>query len=918
MLLAMIGDLDRGRFRSAGAERSALDASRARARCVLLTPCTRSIKQFSVLLALMCHLTAAACRYLWVPCSFLEPVGTQHLEVRRSGVVTIVPVRVNSNLKSLFVEELLCQKKRMHLSSFQYLLDELRQDLARIAETGGAAARLLRDPYQASGHTVEGFVEGIVGQCAEILQRHSGLPPAAYTADGVYRGLVLEMAEAKQMAVSKLRLWLEDSACLLFYAAKETLRESHRAYLSFLERTLPDSGEARVRAAENLCRTKGLIEESVGETNDLGEPRLIQAAAEGRNRKELELLLTAGARIADLDGSGETCLMKAAKAGHGETLRALAALGADIHARVPLGYPNGDWSAIGLAAWTGHTAAVQALLELNADACSADKYGWSAVQAAAEGGHDACVELLCAASANVNAQYSDGSTALMSASLSGRTSTIRVLHARGAEVTMCSGDGENAVHMAAANGHEAAVKVLLELGADMKAVMGDGRTTVMRAAANGHEAVVRLLVSEGADAAAKATDGNTALTLAAKGGHTEVVQSLMNLGCIVDERDGEGCTALLHAAAAGHCQTIHALRAGGADATVSALDGRTAVMLAAEGGHTMAVRLLCELGVRADAAAGDGTTALMQAARNGHDETLRAVHLHGGSISAVNDAGDTALILAASGGHVAAVHALHELGADVSAPRTTDGSTPLLAAAAAGHSIVISALHELKADAAAREPLTGLSALALAAAGGHTEAIRVLHALETDFGGRADIGGGWGSALLLAAENGHTDAVRALCELRADVAAREPATGRTALILAAANGHTKAVRALLELGANASAAGLDGATAVALAAAAEDAETVSLLEGRERWDDGPDRLECLVVGASVRALFTDGSWYPAVIAEVQSLATGGAGDDDDSDSVPSARYVIDWDEEDPRDRVKTAAQLQVWCLPPKG
>ena len=86
---------------------------------------------------------------------------------------------------------------------------------------------------------------------------------------------------------------------LLFYAAKGTLRESHRAYLSFLERTLPDGGAVRARAVEALCRAKGLIEASVDETNDLGESRLMQAAADGRNRKELALLLTAGARLDD-------------------------------------------------------------------------------------------------------------------------------------------------------------------------------------------------------------------------------------------------------------------------------------------------------------------------------------------------------------------------------------------------------------------------------------------------------------------------------------------------------------------------------------------------------------------------------------------------------------------------------------------
>jgi hypothetical protein len=38
--------------------------------------------------------------YLWVPCSFVEPYGTQYVEVTPDGVARVVRVRINANLKA--------------------------------------------------------------------------------------------------------------------------------------------------------------------------------------------------------------------------------------------------------------------------------------------------------------------------------------------------------------------------------------------------------------------------------------------------------------------------------------------------------------------------------------------------------------------------------------------------------------------------------------------------------------------------------------------------------------------------------------------------------------------------------------------------------------------------------------------------
>ena len=49
--------------------------------------------------------------HLWVPCSFLESAGNRVLEVTPEGVVALIPVRINVNLKARTAEEIRGQKR---------------------------------------------------------------------------------------------------------------------------------------------------------------------------------------------------------------------------------------------------------------------------------------------------------------------------------------------------------------------------------------------------------------------------------------------------------------------------------------------------------------------------------------------------------------------------------------------------------------------------------------------------------------------------------------------------------------------------------------------------------------------------------------------------------------------------------------
>ncbi len=117
--------------------------------------------------------------YLWVPCSFLQQSGPRYVEVTEGGAVVLVPVRINSNLKTMTVEEFLGQKKQMHVTAFRHLVcDELPHDLHRIAEEGNASARFEVDLCKERDgrvFTVGDFIKAIVEDVRKTLRRHEQL-----------------------------------------------------------------------------------------------------------------------------------------------------------------------------------------------------------------------------------------------------------------------------------------------------------------------------------------------------------------------------------------------------------------------------------------------------------------------------------------------------------------------------------------------------------------------------------------------------------------------------------------------------------------------------------------------------------------------------------------------------------------------
>ncbi len=207
-------------------------------------------------------------------------------------------VRVNANLKARSLTELEEAKKTMHVAAFRYLLGELGKDLGELAagekaqEKKKAETGIANDHYGGTdfegkkisrGGTLEALCEGIMEDCHAILTKHEGLSAADFLDDGVYRYLVAEALETKEMGKIKFLLWLHGTEAAGWINAFKHLKECHREWNLMQQRKLAEieEGEGRAAAALSLCRSTGLVRREIGERNNFGETPLMRAAADG-------------------------------------------------------------------------------------------------------------------------------------------------------------------------------------------------------------------------------------------------------------------------------------------------------------------------------------------------------------------------------------------------------------------------------------------------------------------------------------------------------------------------------------------------------------------------------------------------------------------------------------------------------------
>jgi hypothetical protein len=280
-------------------------------------------------------------------------------------------VRVNANLRTETVEQLVEKKKEMHLTSARLLADEVKGELERLAVSIECLERKKRDTYASESDALQKFSAKINEECCAIVERHRGTGAADYVKDNTFRGLVSEILNMKSWAKEKWQLWLKDESKYIIHVKGSSLLDCHRMWLSYLRKLIreaaPDSDERRWACLE-LLQSKGLVKAAArGELNAEGEDLIVAAGAEGWSADDVSALLGAGADFATADKKGKTGLWTAASSGHVLTLKVLLAAGADANACCNVSEFNtklrqAGASALWIAAWNGHLDCVEELI----------------------------------------------------------------------------------------------------------------------------------------------------------------------------------------------------------------------------------------------------------------------------------------------------------------------------------------------------------------------------------------------------------------------------------------------------------------------------------------------------------------------------------------------------------------------------
>jgi hypothetical protein len=368
--------------------------------------------------------------YLFVPCSFLEQESDQYVEVTPDGIVIVIPVRINANLKTKTVDDYREQQKELHISSFRYLIDEIKEQISANEIMAKAEQRLALDSTRSS-HTVESFLNNIVDKCNNVYSRHQAVNAEDFIHDKKFRKMVLEMVDVRMMAMSKLQEWLDNtSSSFIAYRMNAELRTVHRRRITFLAHQLAASSpDSKIKFALDLCTAKGLIIDSVNEENDLGESPLMAAAAEGRSVGDLKILVDAKA---------------------------------DLTASRPDGV-----CAMWLAAQFGHIHCIKVLEEMKARIDQVSKDGTSPVSIAAQMGNTQCVALLVELKADINKVNEKLQTPLHQAAMNGKSEIVLLLAKHRADINQKVASGETALVLAQNNHHEECVKLFKEFGGDV-------------------------------------------------------------------------------------------------------------------------------------------------------------------------------------------------------------------------------------------------------------------------------------------------------------------------------------------------------------------------------------------------------------------------------------------------------------------
>lgn len=341
---------------------------------------------------------------------------------------------------------------------------------------------------------------------------------------------------------------------------------------------------------------------NAGRHGKWGWTPLIHAAAVGRSRETVRLLLQAGSDIRAVDANKENALYRMISEGdpNPEIAELLLESGLDIHennlyfgtalhwaarccrgdivrmllkkgARVNMKEKREDATPIVWAMEHKCHDAVKILFNHGADPLSADRFGFSLLEyAAGSGDRDLAADVLRALISDPAspkaARLSQAASALTRAVQKDDLEMVRLLVDGGVDLNTATGEREETALMRAVDWRKPEiVKYLLQRGGDVKARDSRGNTALLHAAWCGSAEMVRNLIDSGAQIGETNNLNWNSLMQACSEGHLDTARLLLEKGSPLDVIDHEmGLTALALAEQSRNLQLVELLKSRGA------------------------------------------------------------------------------------------------------------------------------------------------------------------------------------------------------------------------------------------------------------------------------------------------------------------------------------------------------------------
>lgn len=141
---------------------------------------------------------------LMPPLSNLEVVGAPRMEMVDGVEVMIVPLRVNVNIKSLTMDELIGRRMTLHMQMSRTIRGETLQELREEVQAMRTKPQVSVGIFDRA--VCERDVDDIINDFDGLLKSHEDLPADWYNDDEHYRSAIVDIVGMKRLALIKWHL----------------------------------------------------------------------------------------------------------------------------------------------------------------------------------------------------------------------------------------------------------------------------------------------------------------------------------------------------------------------------------------------------------------------------------------------------------------------------------------------------------------------------------------------------------------------------------------------------------------------------------------------------------------------------------------------------------------------------------------